>query len=149
MRCILSWTAIDFSCEFTCDNGRCISQSSVCNQYDDCEDYSDEIGCGMYLLCIVVVLDYLLTYITHWSCCHCDVSLNIHAFTVQQYIRIYILHDPVTFEFFNEPVLFARIVHACTLYMHYQMDMCIVYKILRLGELAPTLLLMETLCIQL
>ena len=35
------------SYEFTCDNGDCVYETSVCNQYDDCGDNSDEHGCGM------------------------------------------------------------------------------------------------------
>lgn len=32
--------------EFTCTSGRCILQSWVCDQFNDCGDYSDEKGCG-------------------------------------------------------------------------------------------------------
>ena len=33
--------------EFTCDNGECVSQSSVCDGDNDCGDYSDEDNdCG-------------------------------------------------------------------------------------------------------
>ena len=32
---------------FVCDNGDCIPQDYVCDQYDDCGDNSDEDGCGM------------------------------------------------------------------------------------------------------
>ena len=32
--------------EFTCNNGKCISEAQRCNQNDDCGDGSDEQGCG-------------------------------------------------------------------------------------------------------
>ena len=32
--------------EFTCNNGKCISETQKCNQKDDCGDGSDEQGCG-------------------------------------------------------------------------------------------------------
>ena len=33
--------------EFECDNGNCISQSYVCNDFNSCGDNSDEQNCGM------------------------------------------------------------------------------------------------------
>ena len=32
--------------EFTCSNGKCVSQSVLCNGVDDCGDSSDEQDCG-------------------------------------------------------------------------------------------------------
>ena len=32
--------------EFQCDNSRCISGSSVCDDVADCDDYTDEYSCG-------------------------------------------------------------------------------------------------------
>ncbi len=36
------------SYEFECDNGNCISEAAKCNDFDDCDDNSDEDGCGTY-----------------------------------------------------------------------------------------------------
>lgn len=33
--------------QFTCDNGDCIDSTLVCNQAADCDDNSDEDGCGI------------------------------------------------------------------------------------------------------
>ena len=32
--------------QFRCKNGNCVSSFSVCNYANDCEDNSDEMGCG-------------------------------------------------------------------------------------------------------
>lgn len=32
--------------QMTCDNYKCVNQSSVCDGKDDCGDFSDEKGCG-------------------------------------------------------------------------------------------------------
>lgn len=34
----------------TCDNYKCVNQTSVCDGKDDCGDASDEKGCGEYLM---------------------------------------------------------------------------------------------------
>lgn len=39
---------LDESCEeddFECNNGKCISKDKVCNQHNDCADFSDEASC--------------------------------------------------------------------------------------------------------
>ena len=43
------FTVCDYD-EFTCDNGRCVPDSFRCDDDNDCGDYSDEDGCGMYNL---------------------------------------------------------------------------------------------------
>ena len=37
--------------QFQCNNGVCLDPNGKCNGYDDCGDGSDEIDCGMWLLC--------------------------------------------------------------------------------------------------
>lgn len=34
--------------DFTCNNGRCIRRDWKCDQVDDCDDNSDEVGCRKY-----------------------------------------------------------------------------------------------------
>lgn len=36
--------------QMTCDNYKCVNQTSVCDGKDDCGDASDEKGCGEYLM---------------------------------------------------------------------------------------------------
>ena len=45
-----------YSDEFTCDNGECVPDSYVCDGDNDCGDYSDEDGCGMYNLHVQCIL---------------------------------------------------------------------------------------------
>lgn len=35
--------------EFTCPSGRCIPQRWVCDEFNDCGDFSDEKGCGEFI----------------------------------------------------------------------------------------------------
>ena len=46
--------ACDNSTDFTCTSGKCISKSMYCNSVSDCEDDSDEISCGRFLLFIYI-----------------------------------------------------------------------------------------------
>ena len=43
----------DGSNEFSCNNGNCIDNQNVCDNIDDCWDYSDETNCRMCLILIV------------------------------------------------------------------------------------------------
>jgi len=38
-------TACD-SDQFECDTGACIPDSYVCDEFNDCDDFSDEQGCS-------------------------------------------------------------------------------------------------------
>lgn len=39
---------------FECDNGRCVAPKQLCDGHDQCGDFSDESGCGMYIVSIDV-----------------------------------------------------------------------------------------------
>ena len=54
---------IDHSCdddEFTCNNGHCVRESWVCDDINDCGDYSDEDQCGTQFIHCQVLNMY------HW-----------------------------------------------------------------------------------
>ena len=44
---------------FRCNNGKCVSKQSICNYVNNCEDNSDEMGCGelylerLYVVCVL------------------------------------------------------------------------------------------------
>lgn len=38
------------SSQFTCESGDCVPGDYRCDGYYDCGDYSDEIGCGMFII---------------------------------------------------------------------------------------------------
>ena len=46
-------TACDNSTTFICTSGQCVSKHTECNGVNDCDDASDEISCGKYLLLYV------------------------------------------------------------------------------------------------
>lgn len=39
---------VDTDCPggYRCNNGRCVGSDTVCNEVDDCLDFSDEDNCG-------------------------------------------------------------------------------------------------------
>lgn len=46
---ILIFCDTDVQCDprtFQCDNQNCVLPNLICNEVDDCEDGSDEKGCG-------------------------------------------------------------------------------------------------------
>jgi len=44
--------------QFKCANQGCINAYQLCNGVNDCDDASDEIGCGLYKLFIVYTICY-------------------------------------------------------------------------------------------
>ena len=45
------------SSQFNCESGDCVPGDYRCDGYFDCEDYSDEIGCGMFnMMCDIIKL---------------------------------------------------------------------------------------------
>ena len=46
LQCYTGYSTCD-SDEFECDNGNCIPQRFVCNDFNSCGDNSDEQNCGM------------------------------------------------------------------------------------------------------
>ena len=79
----LTYTGCDYD-EFTCDNGECVPNSYRCDDYDDCEDYSDEDGChGMYnlhLQCTVYTDDVPMFYLADWIFCKANTTLMYVSF---------------------------------------------------------------------
>ena len=53
-------STIDCVSGYQCSNGPCISNSSVCDGWNDCSDGADEAGCGKYQLHFCIVLYYFV-----------------------------------------------------------------------------------------
>ena len=45
--------------EFRCGNGQCITKDFVCDLEDDCDDQSDEHGCGKYNTLNIVFTNHI------------------------------------------------------------------------------------------
>ena len=42
--------------QFTCDSGQCVSQYDRCDDFTDCRDDSDEKGCGMRTILLIIYI---------------------------------------------------------------------------------------------
>ena len=68
--------------QFTCDNGRCVSESWKCDGDNDCGDNSDEEYCGMSC---TYFWEGLIVYFTRILCvnvyhaCACTCIVYIHT----------------------------------------------------------------------
>ena len=79
--------------QFTCDNGRCVSESWKCDGDNDCGDNSDEEYCGMlYIPCTIQQL-----FLGGSNCvfyantvCECVSRMCMYMYSIHTYMYIHV-----------------------------------------------------------